>query len=153
MSRLDKLLDEYEGSLGLAPLRKSDQEHRINEYLQYSRDDLAKIDREACAGIAYEVASYGFHLQRAINRQKSRISFCEAELRKELAAILPEFRHIFSWEERRWCATQSNSYTQKLQDLKERGEQRLARLDGIHFSLKNIIDVLKTLSYSKRDDQ
>jgi hypothetical protein len=153
MDRLDKLLDGYEASLGLAPLKPVQNEHKINEYLTYTYEELSKLDGQACGSMGYEIAAYGTHLQRAINRQKSRIKFCEAELRKELAKILHEFAHIYSWEERRWTAVESNSYTQKLQSLKDHAELRLARLDGIHFSLKHMIDTLRTLSYSRGNDQ
>jgi hypothetical protein len=151
LARADKLLDEYEDSIGLSRLKILKNEHAINEYLSYTRDEIQKLSSDRCAEIAYEIAAYSFHLQRSINRQISRVGFCEAEIRRELAIIIKEFSHIYSYEERKYTAIASNSYTTKLQQIKDLAQSRIDRLGSIQYNLKMLCDSLKTLSYSKRE--
>jgi hypothetical protein len=152
LARADKLLDEYEGSVGLAPLKVCKNEHIINEYLSYGREDLQKLSSDRCAEMAYEIAAYSVHLQRAINRQISRIGFCEAEIKRELAITMRDFASIYNYEERKFTAIADNSYATKLQIIKELAQSRVDRLNNLGYCLKTLCETLKSLSYSKRSD-
>jgi hypothetical protein len=62
LSEWDKILDEYEKSIGL-PVYQSEvlPETELNQYLTMSRDALEKLTIEDCGQISYRLSQFSFH--------------------------------------------------------------------------------------------
>ena len=83
----DKILDEYESSIGLTkyPEEHSFSKEEFDNYFSMSRDIIEKLTPEDCAQIAYRLAQYYFHIQRTVNRESARYNWAEEVIKETIA--------------------------------------------------------------------
>jgi len=73
---LDIILNEYSDHLKLKGNASPIESFEM--YSSMSRDQLDKLDAETCYEISMELLQYSIFLQREINREQSRINWCDA---------------------------------------------------------------------------
>lgn len=150
LSDLDKLLDEYEGKLGL-PLHNHQLagNETVNHLLGLSRGELEKYMPDQCNELAFILNQFCFHLQRQINREQARHNWADSTLNNKVGEKVGNYKG-YSYQERASQAIAENSYLSKLLDIKTRIKQRIDRLSFLTNRLSGMADSLTEISRTKR---
>lgn len=142
VSEWDKILDEYETSVGLPKyIPDSMPEAELNNYLTMSRDVLEKLTVEDCSQIAYRLGQFAFHIQRTINRETARLNWAEETLKEVIADDINNYKG-YGYIEKSAQAIKHNDKAASLQKIKKYAKQRSDRLLYIASSVKNLSDIL-----------
>ena len=146
VSEWDKILDEYETSVGM-PKYVSDSmpESELNHYLTMSRDSLEKLTVEDCGQIAYRLGQFAFHIQRTINRETARFNWAEETIKEIIADDINNYKG-YGYVEKSSQAIKHNDKASSLLKIKKYAKQRSDRLTYIASSVKNLSDILLSLS-------
>jgi hypothetical protein len=149
ISEWDKLLDEYENSIGLSqynPSGLSDTE--LNSYLTMNRDELEKLTPEDCAQISYRLGQFSFHIQRTINREIARLNWAEENIKEVIADEINNYKG-YGYIEKSYQAIKHNDRAQSLNKIKKYAKQRSDRLSYLANGTKNLADILLSIQKIK----
>ena len=146
----DKVLDEYEKSIGLGSYLSNTQfdEEELNNYFTMSRDYIEKITPEDCAQIAYRLAQYGFFLQRTLNREIARHNWAEETTKETIADEINNYKG-YGFVEKSLQAIKHNDKAQALNKIKKYAKQRMDRLSYLANNIKNLSDVFLAVQKTK----
>ncbi len=151
MAKVDAALDEFEQKIGLPKYEPTYKNaDKLKEYLEYDMDTLERLTPEQCKEIATIYRGFAFHIQRAKNRERGRITWADGQLQKLVTPKLNQYRncggsfsHIFD------AAALGDDYTSKIMAIKSYAQQRVDRLDFLANSINNKADDIKELARSK----
>jgi hypothetical protein len=145
----DKVLDEYESSLGLpAYANKVLPEEELNQYLTMDRNVIEKLTPEDCAQISYRLAQFSFHIQRTINRELARYNWAEETLKETIADEINNYKG-YGYIEKSTQAIKHNEKASSLNKIKKYAKQRSDRLSYISASVKNLSDIILSIQKMK----
>lgn len=146
----DKVLDEYEKSIGLGSYLSNTQfdEEELNNYFTMSRDYIEKITPEDCAQIAYRLAQYGFFLQRTLNREIARHNWAEETTKETIADEINNYKG-YGFVEKSLQAIKHNDKAHALNKIKKYAKQRMDRLSYLANNIKNLSDVILAVQKTK----
>lgn len=149
ISYWDKVLDEYEQSIGL-PIYTADTlpEAELNLYLTMDRQQLEKLSPEDCAQISYRLGQFSFHIQRTINRENARYNWADETLKETIADEINNYKG-YGYLEKSMQATKHNDKANSLNKIKKYAKQRSDRLTYIATSIKNLSDILLSIQKIK----
>ena len=139
----DKVLDEYERSIGLGAYLNNTQfdETELNNYFTMNRDSIEKITPEDCAQIAYRLAQYAFFVQRTVNREIARHNWAEETIKETIADEINNYKG-YGFVEKSLQAIKHNDKAQALNKIKKYAKQRMDRLSYLANSIKNLSDII-----------
>lgn len=145
----DKILDEYENSIGL-PSNNSNTEtsDELNQYLTMSRDVIEKLTPEDCAQISYRLGQMSFHIQRTLNREIARHNWAEDTAKMVIAEELNNYKG-YGYIEKFYQAVKNNDRASSLYKIQKYAKQRMDRLSYLSNSLKNLSDILLAVQRNK----
>lgn len=145
----DKVLDEYENSIGLPQyVAQSLPEKELNLYLTMNRDDIEKLSPEDCAQISYRLAQFALHTQRTINRESARYNWAEETIKETIADDINNYKG-YGYLEKSAQAIKHNDKATALNKVKKYAKQRQDRLSYIAASIKNLSDILLSIQKMK----
>lgn len=146
----DKVLDEYESSLGLGQYSQSHsfQEDELNNYFSMSRDAIEKLTPEDCAQISYRLAQYSFFLQRTLNREIARHNWAESTIKETIADEINNYKG-YGFVEKSLQAIKHNDKAQALSKIQKYAKQRMDRLSYLSNSVKNLSDIILSVQRTK----
>jgi hypothetical protein len=149
ISHWDKILDEYENSLGLPTyMAESMPESELQNYLSMNRTDIEKLTPIDCAEISYRLAQYAFHIQRSINRELSRLNWVEENIKMVISEEINNYKG-YGYIEKSYQAIKNNSRATSLQKVKVYAKQRSDRLSYIANNIKNLADTMINVQKAK----
>lgn len=149
ISYWDKILDEYETSLGLPQYNNSIMpESELNQYLTMDRNVLEKLNPEDCAQISYRLGQFSFHIQRTINRELARLNWSEEMIKETIADDINNYKG-YGYVEKSSQAIKHNDKASSLNKIKKYAKQRSDRLQYIASSVKNLSDILLSIQKMK----
>lgn len=149
VSDWDRILDEYENSIGLnkyAPDALPEVE--LNQYLTMSRDVLEKLTIDDCGQIAYRLGQFAFHVQRTLNREIARINWSEETIKEVIADEINNYKG-YGYIEKSSQAIKHNDRANSLNKIKKYAQQRADRLTYLATSIKNLSDILISIQRTK----
>lgn len=145
----DKILDEYENSLGfpmyspqLLPMEE------LNQYLTMDRNSLEKLSPEDCAQISYRLGQFSFHIQRSVNRENARYNWADETIKESIADEINNYKG-YGYIEKSSQAIKHNDKASSLNKIKKYAKQRSDRLTYISSSIKNLSDILLSIQKAK----
>lgn len=145
----DKILDEYELSLGIpAYQNKVLPEDELNQYLTMDRNVLEKLGPEDCAQISYRLGQFSFHVQRSINRENARYNWADETIKEVIADEINNYKG-YGYIEKSAQAIKHNDKAMSLNKIKKYAKQRSDRLTYISSSIKNLSDILLSIQKMK----
>jgi hypothetical protein len=145
----DKVLDEYEASIGLsAYTANSFKEEELNEYLTMDRNVLEKLSPEDCAQISYRLAQFSLHIQRTLNRENARLNWAEETIKETIADDINNYKG-YGYLEKSSQAIKHNEKATALNKIKKYAKQRSDRLTYISSCVKNLSDILLSINKTK----
>jgi ribosome-associated translation inhibitor RaiA len=115
------------------------------EYLlvaNYSSEQLDKLTQAELFDSAYLLYGYATYIQDEINKNKIALNWCQNELEKMIVKHSDEFGQYTKHESKKYILSQSNSYANSLEHMREVAESRLTALDGKVFEIKRKADIL-----------
>lgn len=151
VEKWDKILDEYEKSIGMPPFMSPGEETELQGYLTMNRDHLEKLDEEDCKIVAFRLGQFSFHIQRAQNREIARVSWAKSTIKTNLAHAVSNYK-AYSYEERLYQATKDDDAAKKLNQIAIYAQQRSDRLNFLATGVKNLSDIMKSIYFNKRRD-
>lgn len=152
LTRIDKLLDEYERSIGLPAYDATNHdETEIAKCMNMPREAMERLFPEDCSQIAGVLLNFSVHLTRSMNRDKARITWCDGELRKLATPRMNQYRscggsfqHIFD------MSVMDDDYTLKLFNIKLYAQERIDRISYIAKGVNDIAENFKEMGRNKR---
>lgn len=146
--RFDSLLDNYEKSIGLSSI-PNNVEFPCMKFLYLSQEEIRKMTAEDCSEACVLLNNFSFHLSRTINREKSKLRWCNEKIFKTVSERLTEYRY-FSPEERMALAVKDDDYAQKIKSLSVKIQARIDRIEYLPIRIEKVSDMFSNLAYSKR---
>lgn len=145
----DKVLDEYEQSLGLGSYKPdSFSEEELNGYFQMNRNELEKTTPEVCGEISYRLAQFAFHIQRSINREIARLNWAEETIKETIADEINNYKG-YGFIEKSLQAIKHNEKASALNKIKKYAKQRSDRLQYLANGIKNLSDIMLSIQKTK----
>jgi hypothetical protein len=146
----DKVLDEYESSLGLGQYSQlhNFSEDELNNYFAMNRDAIEKLTPEDCAQISYRLAQYSFFLQRTLNREIARHNWAESTTKETIADEINNYKG-YGFVEKSLQAIKHNDKAQALAKIQKYAKQRMDRLSYLANSVKNLSDIMLSVQRTK----
>jgi hypothetical protein len=146
----DKVLDEYESSLGLGQYNSTHSftESELNNYLNMNRDSIEKLTPEDCAQVAYRLGQYAFFIQRTLNREIARHNWSEESIKETIADEINNYKG-YGFVEKSLQAIKHNDKAASLNKIKKYAKQRMDRLSYLANSIKNLSDIMLAVQKTK----
>jgi hypothetical protein len=145
----DKILDEYENSIGLSEYTTNIiNNEEINKYTSMTRDEIEKLSPEDCAQISYRLSQFAFYLQRSLNRELARYNWAEENIKEVIADEINNYKG-YGYIEKSLQAIKHNEKASGLNSIKKYAKQRGDRLQYLANSIKNLSDVMLSIQKSK----
>ena len=145
----DKILDEYEHSLGMSQYSAANMpEAELNQYTTMSRDEIEKLNPEDCAQIAYRLAQFAFHIQRTLNREIARYNWAEETVKETIADEVNNYKG-YGYIEKAGQAIKHNEKASGLNSIKKYAKQRMDRLSYLANSIKHLSDIILSVQKTK----
>ena len=145
----DKILDEYETSIGLSVYSASViSSQEINTYTSMSRDEIEKLNPEDCAQISYRLSQFAFYLQRSLNRELARYNWAEESIKEVIADEINNYKG-YGYIEKSIQAIKHNEKATGLNSIRKYAKQRSDRLQYLANSIKNLSDIMLSIQKSK----
>ena len=147
LAEIDKILDEYENSLGLPTYSTEFGDQTVKGYMELSRGEMEKLTIEECAEAALLLGGFSFYLQRSFNREKARVNWAASVLKSTVSGR--ESQYSGSWDSQYEQAIKGDSYTSKVNSIRRYAQQRADRLTYLATSAKNLSDLFANLQRAK----
>jgi len=145
----DKILDEYETSIGLSEYSASViSSQEINTYTSMSRDEIEKLNPEDCAQISYRLSQFAFYLQRSLNRELARYNWAEENIKEVIADEINNYKG-YGYIEKSIQAIKHNEKATGLNSIRKYAKQRSDRLQYLANGIKNLSDIMLSIQKSK----
>jgi hypothetical protein len=145
----DKILDEYENSIGLSEYSSGViSNDEINKYTSMNRDEIERLTPEDCAQISYRLSQFAFYLQRTINREIARYNWSEESIKEVIADEINNYKG-YGYIEKSLQAIKHNEKATGLNNIKKYAKQRSDRLQYLANNIKNLSDVMLSIQKSK----
>lgn len=143
----DKILDEYENSVGFKPYNNVFQ-HNMEQYFSMTRDDIESLSPEDCAQISYVLGQFAFHIQRSINREIARVNWAEDSIKEVIADEINNYKG-YGYTEKSLQAIKHNDKANSLNKIKKYAKQRSDRLSYLANNIKNLSDIMLSVQKAK----
>lgn len=151
LEKMDSVLDEYEGRLGLAKFQPDHANgEEVRRYMEYDRDTLEKLTPEHCIEISFLLTSFAFHLQRAKNREEGRIIWAEGRMKILCTPRIQQYK-AGSFSQNFDAAVIGDDYTVKILEIRNYAAIRSKRLDYLANVIRDKAEIYKELSRTKRN--
>lgn len=145
----DRVLDDYEKGIGLGQYNSvSMPEEELNTYFQMNRDELEKLTPDDCIQISYRLGQFALHVQRTINRELARMNWAEESIKEVIADEINTYKG-YGYIEKSMQAIKHNEKASSLNKIKKYAKQRSDRLQYIANSIKNLSDIMLSISKTK----
>jgi hypothetical protein len=145
----DKILDEYESSIGLSAYRSDAlPSSELDLYFTMSRDQIEKLTPEDCAQISYRLGQFSFHIQRTINREIARVNWADETIKEVIADEINNYKG-YGFIEKSLQAIKNNEKATSLNKIKKYAKQRSDRLVYLANSINNLSNIMLSIQKTK----
>ena len=151
LEKWDKILDEYESSVGLPVFLKDYTNIEAQGFMHMDRKQIEKLSPQDCASAALILNELSFHVQRAYNREIARVNWSESSIKSVVANEVQSYKG-YSYQERLEQAIKQNGSAAKLKKINVYARQRADRLSFLSSSINNRADIFLAVQRSKRNN-
>jgi hypothetical protein len=145
----DNILDDYEKTLGLCSYTEDVlPESELQSYLTMNRDVIEKHTPQQCAEISFRLAQFSFHIQRTCNRETARYNWADETIKEVIGDEINNYKG-YGYVEKAYQAIKHNERASKLSKIRKYAKQRMDRLSYLSNSIKNLSDILMSVSRIK----
>lgn len=147
-SKLDQTLDSFAAKCGLPEGCPLTVENEAKRLLTLEPGQLAALTRTQCAEGAFVLFQFAFFLQKASNREQSRVRWAEKTCKKIVASRLSQYK-AYSFEERLLLATQDDDAASGVDVKGVNAQLKLDRLAYLSMKVEGLARSLETLRMEK----
>ena len=148
LDKLDELLNEYQTLHGLPLQCPKEIEIRGKELLEMVPTQFKSLNREDCAEAALTLSQFGFYIQQTINVETARLHWCEENVRRIIAPLLPQ-QTAYAYKERESTAMLGDDAAIKLDSLRVQVSFRIARMAYLASKIEGVRQGFIELSQAK----
>ena len=151
-SKLDALdldLDQFERSLGLPVACPEMVEQKALEIMRITPSSLEKLSDIECGESAFVLLQYAMYLQKACNKIRCRLRWCEENIFAIIAPLLPQ-QKAYSLDERKALAIQQSGIASSINGFRVQLQIRLERIMYLTDKLDAMARSLLSLQSTKR---
>lgn len=145
--QLDKLLEEYDNSLGLSPVRQLDG---VDQFLELNVEDIQRYTPEECVEAAAKLAQYAITIQRVINKESCRVKWCSAIIDRICAREWNNYDQYMKANLKVESIARGNDAVNKLIKLRNNAQVKMENLFNISSLIKYYSDVMIEGARTKR---
>jgi len=144
---LEKVLAEYTDKVGIPNTNPNTD--LAKSYLALSRDELNALSYRECYERAFILNQHGLFIQAQLNKENARYKWAEAQLGKMAIATQSNQQKWTQFEEKKLKVALNDQAASRLNDIRNYSQLRIASLDFVATSVKNMADTLKEIGRSK----
>tara|TARA_R110000803_G_scaffold169444_1_gene232455 strand:+ start:311 stop:778 length:468 start_codon:yes stop_codon:yes gene_type:complete len=145
MDRVMKALDDYEESAGLHAHIPPGEETELQEYFVLDRRSIEAMLPKEAASASVRLSAFAFYLQREVNREDTRVSWCTDQLDDVIAKELGQYDKYMKHEMKVSLIAQNNVYAGKVLRLKRYAEKRAQRLSFLASNTKHLSEAFQAV--------
>lgn len=150
METVQRALDDYEQSLSLPIAYPPGPDAELSQYLTMERSLIQSLTPTDCAEIECRLLQYSFYLRRCINKENSRLKWCDAKLNEFAANSYRDISDVYgNFDYKLNILAKSNDVIASLLKVKNYAEQRCARLNELSKGIELIASSLKNNQIAK----
>lgn len=146
VEKINKTLENYEKGLGIP---KSINISETEKYLNISQHELKSLTAEECGEAAFILSRFATHIQQAYNKEQSRISWCDNNIKHTICNQITQYK-ANSYEERKLLATRNDEHARKLDDIRTYAQHRADRIAYLPTRIESMVRTLLELQQTKR---
>ena len=149
MDKIQAVLDEYEKGVGFNITYHENSFNDIDTYMNMDRTALNKLMPEDCAEIGYRLSQQSFFIQKAINKEQSRLTWAQGSLNIIIAKEVNSYDKYIKHENKVCLICENNSAANKLQKIIQFAQQRVDRLSFYTNGLHNLSHSIENIGRAK----
>jgi hypothetical protein len=149
LKEINEALDNFETNSGLPKMQSPGPEVELNEYLNMPREYLTKLSVEDLGEIMVRLNQFAFYLQRLQNKAQATLTGAEAYLKALVTPQLNQYDKYWKYEIKVEAIAKTDSSVQKLSQIVRKVKQRIERLNGLSYSIRNISESLLAMQRGK----
>ncbi len=149
VAEVDKMLEDYEKSLGLPLTTNLTIENEATRLLSVGQTEIRRMTGLECAESATILFNFAFSLQRATNREQGRINWAERSIMKMIAPRI-KMQSAATFEERKLLAIKENDLAEKLSQITNQAQLRADRIAFLSTKVENLARSFGNLQQTKR---
>lgn len=108
---------------------------------------LKTLTATQCGEAAFTLEQFSYHLQRCINRERTRVAFADENIRRLIAKFRPAG---YSWDERRAAGVACSEMAAQFDALRVHAQNRVNRIDFVSGKIDAMVKTLLALQQTKR---
>lgn len=152
LAEADRLLDQYERSLGLPAAFDGEVEKEATRLLNLPPSVLKKMSAGECGEAAFCLRQFARHLQRSINRELARVAWAEENIKAVIAKTVHQYRGA-SFEERKLQAVRENEAASALDKVRVHAKLRVERVSFLAAKVGDEAEALRGLQFNKQREE
>ncbi len=138
MEKVIQALNDYENKIALPPHIPPGEEDELQGYFILDRRSIETMSSSQAAATAVRLSSYAFYLQREINREEARVTWCDEQLTDAVAQPIKQYDQYTKHEVKISLIAKENTYVANVLKLKRYAGQRVKRLSFLATSTKHL---------------
>jgi len=153
MSGLDKALDEYDKSIGLARLKPPED---IDTLMSLSVSTIKLLTSEECRYYACSLAMYAIFLKKEENRHYSKAKWADDQIAMKISKNIDSLGGTGTYkslEEKKMLAIAENSFTLKLHKLRTQAYSRYNEIRDLSDKVAESAKYINGLAYEKNQNR
>lgn len=141
--QLDNVLNEYNSNNKISDIYSSD----VSSYLNMPRDQIESLSKEDRFTAAIQLSQYTIYLQRLINRERARLSWCNAIINSVGAAHWEEHSDFLKFEIKIAKLAREHTTIERAMKIRNHAQIRIDELDGVAQLIKHLSDMIMRSTY------
>ncbi len=149
LAHLDKILNEYEQSLGLPAGVNQQTANEATRLLSIDHKEISRMSAIECGEAAVTLLFFSAHLQRAVNKEMARARWADESVKRIIASKLAKQKG-YGFEERRLTAVKESDMAMKLEQIRVNALIRQDRIGFLAAKVETLAKALDGLRQAKR---
>ena len=112
-----------------------------------SRDQIETMSKEDRQTASIQLSQYGIYLQRLLNREKARLSWCNATISKIAASHWEEYSEFLKFDVKIYKIAKEYPSLDKAIRIRNHAQIRIDELDSISQLIKHLSDMMMRSTY------
>lgn len=149
LNQVETGLDSFELTNSLPAHCPLEVENESKRLLELTPSVLKSMTAPQCGEASYALQQFSFYLQKAVNKEQSRITWAEESIKRIISPILNQVTGI-SYDERRTKAICQNDAAQKLDKIRVEAQLRLSRISFLSQKVEMLAKAMMNVQMSRR---
>jgi len=142
-------LDEFENACSLPAKCPFEVENESKRLLELVPSVLKSMTATQCGEASYTLQQFSFYLQKAVNKEQSRIAWAEECIKRIISSAINQVNGK-SYDERKTKAIVQNDAASKLDKIRVESQSRLNRISFLSQKVEMLAKAMIQVQSSRR---